>query len=120
MVFLETERLLFRNHQREDLEAFCAMNMDPKVRRYVGGKPWSREKAEARFLRQYIGEPSDTFGLWSTIHKKDSRYIGYCGLSARYDQRGKMETRRSGLAFYLDRPFWRMVLATDAAPAFKR
>lgn len=120
MQFLETERLLFRSHQLEDLEVFCSMNMDPEVRRYVGGKPWSREKAEARFFGKYIREPSNTFGLWATIHKEDDRYIGYCGLSARYDAWGKLEENCSGLAFYLDRCYWRMGLATEAATAFAK
>jgi hypothetical protein len=35
----ESERLLFRPHLITDLDAFCAMEMDINVRRYVGGYP---------------------------------------------------------------------------------
>ena len=117
MIFLETKRLLLRTHQPEDLEAFREMNMDPEVRRYVGGRAWSREKAEQRFRDQYLGEPSDTFGLWATIFKHNGRYIGYCGLSARFDSDGNLCTNRSGLAFYFARPYWRKGLASEAASA---
>jgi len=36
MVVLESERLLFREHEPGDLDAYCAMEADPEVRRYVG------------------------------------------------------------------------------------
>ena len=49
MVVLESERLLFRPHEAADLEAFCAMEADAEVRRYVGGAPRTREAAEERF-----------------------------------------------------------------------
>jgi len=37
MIILESERLLFRNHKRGDLEIYCAIEADPELRRYVGG-----------------------------------------------------------------------------------
>ena len=49
MIALETERLLLREPQMEDLDAFCAMEMDPSVRRYTGGSPRTRDEAEKRF-----------------------------------------------------------------------
>jgi RimJ/RimL family protein N-acetyltransferase len=49
VVVLESERLLFRPHEAADLEAFCAMEADAEVRRYVGGAPRTREAAEERF-----------------------------------------------------------------------
>ena len=39
MFTLESERLLFREHKPGDLDAYCAMEADPEVRRYVGGAP---------------------------------------------------------------------------------
>lgn len=42
MIVLEAERLLFRDHGPEDLELFCAMEADPEVRRFVGGRPRAR------------------------------------------------------------------------------
>jgi ribosomal-protein-alanine N-acetyltransferase len=53
---LESERLLFRPHLIADLDAFCAMEMDIAVRRYVGGHPRSREEAEKRFPNNQTSE----------------------------------------------------------------
>jgi hypothetical protein len=40
MIFLETERLLFRTHEAKDEADFVGMHTDAAVRRYVGGQPW--------------------------------------------------------------------------------
>lgn len=39
MVVLESERLLFREHEPSDLDTYCAMEAHLEVRRYVGGFP---------------------------------------------------------------------------------
>ena len=61
MVILETERLLFRSHQADDLEAYCAMEMDPEVRRYLGGARL-REAAERRFWAEVEANASHFSG----------------------------------------------------------
>jgi [ribosomal protein S5]-alanine N-acetyltransferase len=33
MTVLESERLLFRDHEPSDLDAYCEMDADPEVRR---------------------------------------------------------------------------------------
>ncbi len=53
-VILETERLIFRQHTVADLDAYCAMEADPVFRRYVGGRPRTREEAERRFMEGAI------------------------------------------------------------------
>jgi len=61
-ITLTTERLLFRQHNMADLDAFCAMELDPEVRRYVGGKPRTREEAERRFINGPL-QPVNDRGL---------------------------------------------------------
>ena len=51
-IILETERLLFRTHILADLDAWCAMEMDPLVRRYTGGRPRTRQQAEQKFFER--------------------------------------------------------------------
>jgi ribosomal-protein-alanine N-acetyltransferase len=113
MAFLETPRLLFRAHQASDEEHFIQMQMDPEVRRYVGGRPWLREEALQRFRGQYLGKPLDTSGLCATVLKSEDRYIGYCGL--RYDS---FEPKSAHIGYYLARPYWGCGLATEATSAF--
>ena len=82
MIFLETERLLFRSHEARDEADFVSMHTDAEVRRYVGGKAWPVEKAHSRFREQYLGRPAETYGLWSTVFKAEGKYIGCCNLRA--------------------------------------
>jgi ribosomal-protein-alanine N-acetyltransferase len=110
VIFLETPRLLFRSHQAEDEEDFVKMQTDPEVRRYVGGKAWPYEKAVYRFRNEYLGKPSKIYGLWATVLKSESKYIGYCGL-----HRTEESVR---LGYYIARPYWRRGLATETSKAF--
>ena len=115
MIFLETNRLLFRSHQAKDEQAFVEMQTDPEVRRYVGGSPWPLERAQQRFRDEYLGKPSKLYGLWATILKEENAYIGHCGLRFRGNGKGG---KAANLAYYLARPYWRRGLATEASRAF--
>jgi ribosomal-protein-alanine N-acetyltransferase len=115
MVFLETERLLFRTHEARDEADFVRMHTDREVRRYMGGlgiAGWPLEKALDRFRSQYLGKPTKDYGLWATILKEENKYIGCCGLRASKDAMG------ASLGYILAQPYWRRGLATEAARAF--
>lgn len=114
MIFLETERLIFRTHEEKDRPDFLRMHTDSEVRRYMGGKGWPLEKAKYRFQNQYLGRPEKTYGLWATILKEDNRYIGCCGLRA-----GKDRTE-AFLGYILAKSYWGRGFATEAARAFIR
>ena len=103
MIVLETERLLLRDHEPQDVDAFCAMEMDPDVRRFVGGRPRTREEAEAKFR----GGPP----LCAMVLKVENRYVGRCGLHP-------MPGGGVGLGFYVVKFEWGRGLATEAARAF--
>lgn len=109
---METQRLLFRTHEPQDEPDFISMHTDPEVRRYVGGRAWSLEKARTRFREEYLGRPKETYGLWATILKEEKKYIGCCGLRA-----GDTESE-AHLGYYLARPHWRLGLASEASLAF--
>jgi ribosomal-protein-alanine N-acetyltransferase len=116
MIVLETERLLFRDHEEADLEPFCEMEADPEFRRLCGGKPRPREEAEKTFREVWL-RPKP-MGLLATVFKPEGRYIGRCGL---YPNRGDDDLVIPGeavLAYYLARPYWGQGLATEAARAF--
>lgn len=112
MTFLETEQLRFRSHELGDEADFVRMHMDPEVRRYVGGQGWPLEKAQHRFRKEYLGQPTKIYGLWATILKGEEKYIGSCGL------RTGRNAREAYLGYYLARPYWRRGLATEASRAF--
>ena len=110
VIFLETERLLFRSHEPNDEADFVEMHTDPEVRRYVGGQAWPVEKAVRRFHTEYLGEPKDAHGLWATVLKDEQKFVGSCGLRL-----GKDEAR---LGYYIARPYWGKGMASEASRAF--
>ncbi|MGZ4778631.1 MAG: GNAT family N-acetyltransferase [Thermoanaerobaculia bacterium] len=119
MIVLESARLLFREHVAADLEPYCAMEMDPDVRRFVGGQPRTRAAAEEKFKRVYLPAPSNRLALWATEYKPEGRYIGYCGVYPHFGSAGPIAGEGT-LAFYLARPYWGRGLATEAGAAFIR
>ena len=81
MIVLETERLLFRDHEASDLDAYCAMEADPEVRRYIGGAPRPRDVAERKF-QNGLDRPADRrLWMWAAVYKPEGSYIGRCGVS---------------------------------------
>jgi [ribosomal protein S5]-alanine N-acetyltransferase len=117
MVVLESERLLFRPHEAGDLDAFCAMEADAEVRRYVGGAPRTRKDAEERFWGRAMHPPEGRLAMWATVLKEDGRYVGRCGLYP-HMVGGACVADEGVLAFYLAREFWRLGLASEAGRAF--
>jgi ribosomal-protein-alanine N-acetyltransferase len=117
MIVLETERLLFRDHTLEDLDPFCALEADPEVRRFVGGRHRTREEAEHRFRDRFLRPAPDRLRLWATLFKPEDRYIGYCGVYPHFDEAGAVSGEGT-LGFTLAQAYWDRGLATEAARAF--
>jgi len=117
-ITLTTERLLFRQHNMADLDAFCAMELDPEVRRYVGGKPRTREEAERRFINGPLQPVNDRMAVWATILKSKNKYIGRCGVYPHYKPDGEIIKDEGTLGFYIAHEYWGNGFATEAGRAF--
>ena len=117
MIVLESERLVFRSHEARDLEAFCAMEGDAEVRRYVGGAPRTREAAEQRFWSGPMRPVTDRLAMWATVLKPEDCYVGRCGLYPHLKSEDRVPDE-AVLGLYLARPFWGRGLATEAGRAF--
>lgn len=117
MIVLETERLLFRGHELEDLDPYCVIEADPEARRFVGGNPRAREAAEQKFRAVYLPPVKNRMGLCATVFKPEGRYIGYCGIYPRFRAADAIPGEGS-LGFYLAREYWGEGLATEAGRAF--
>jgi RimJ/RimL family protein N-acetyltransferase len=91
---LETARLRLRAHGLQDAEACAAMWADPRVTRYIGGKPSTEQQSWARLLN-YAGHWSLLrFGYWALEEKATGRYVGDVGLA---DFRRALEPSIRGL-----------------------
>jgi RimJ/RimL family protein N-acetyltransferase len=78
---LETERLKLRGHRLDDFVHCAAMWADPKVTRYIGGKPLTEEESWTRLLR-YVGHWSLLgFGYWVAEEKATAKFVGEIGFA---------------------------------------
>jgi [ribosomal protein S5]-alanine N-acetyltransferase len=117
MFLLESERLLFREHQPGDMEAYCALEADPEVRRYVGGAPRPHAVATRKFRDTFLKNASRKLALRATIFKPEGRYIGYSGLYPNFRPGGSVPGE-AVLAFCFAREYWAKGLATEAGQSF--
>ena len=108
-IILSSERLQFRQHVMTDMDAYCAMEMDANVRRFVGGQPRTREEAERRFMPS-LRQVTDGLSMWATILKETGQYIGRCGIYPHFNDQGVPIAGEGTLAFYIARRFGARVL----------
>jgi ribosomal-protein-alanine N-acetyltransferase len=114
MIWLETERLLFRDHEPSDLEAYCAIESDPL---YRAPQPVHPRSELERSFRESCMRPKP-MGLRATVFKREHRYIGRCGLYPARDEAGAIVEGEATIAFYLARDYWGKGLATEAGRAY--
>ena len=117
MIILETDRLLFRQHESTDIDAYCAMEMDADVRRYVGGRPRTREEAEKRFSGA-LQPVTNRLRIWATVLKSEGKYIGRCGIYPHFNTDGEAIPGEASLGLYIAREYWGRGFATEAGRAF--
>lgn len=80
MLTLETDRLLLRAWQDEDLEAFAAMNADPEVMRHFPAV-LSRDETAAMMERARGRITTDGICFMPVERKADGMFLGFVGLS---------------------------------------
>jgi ribosomal-protein-alanine N-acetyltransferase len=115
MQSVETERLLLRPFERDDLDEFASINADADVMRYIGdGKPQTRAQTEMRLNAILDHWAQHGFGLWAVVDKASNALIGFCGLQY-LDNTAEIE-----VGYRLARQFWGLGYATEAAAATLR
>lgn len=79
MIYIETERLLLRSWEPEDLPLFIAMNKDAVVMRYF---PSTLSDVATTALYNLIQDEFNQkgWGLFAVELKSDRKFIGYVGL----------------------------------------
>ncbi len=101
-----------------DLDAFCAMEADPDVRRYVGGRPRPREEAERRFMEGALRPATNRMAMWATVLKSTGQYIGRCGVYPHFKNGGGVYEGEGALGLYIATEYWGRGYATEAGLAF--
>ena len=111
-IILETKRLILRHLIMEDLADLFALYSDPEIRQYFPEGVLNLEETKEELEWHMNGHPKyPELGLWATIHKETSKFIGRCGLLP-WEIDGKLEVE---IAYLLDKSFWHQGLATEAA-----
>jgi ribosomal-protein-alanine N-acetyltransferase len=112
MKILETNRLILRRLEPEDLDSLFALYRDPEVSKHIPDAPRTYEEAREELEWHRHGHPKNPeLGLWATIHKETGEFIGRCGLLPwTIDQREEVE-----VAYLLARAYWGQGLGTEAA-----
>lgn len=78
---LETERLRLRGHDLRDFEPMLAMWGDPRVTRFIGGKPSTKDEVWTRLLR-YVGHWAVLgYGYWAVEEKATGAFVGELGFA---------------------------------------
>ncbi len=114
MKILETNRLILRHLELDDLDELFALYCDPDVVRYIPDAPRNYEEARKELEWHMNGHPKHPeFGLWATIHKNTNKFIGRCGLLPwTFDGRDEVE-----VAYLISKTYWGQGLGTEAAQA---
>ena len=77
---LETDRLLLRDLEIEDLDSLHAILGD-QATMHFNPAPWSRRRVARWIARNRASYDRFGFGLWAMISKQNGEFVGECGLS---------------------------------------
>lgn len=77
---LTTPRLVLRMFRDDDLPGYAAMNADPRVTEFLGGRPMSREGSDAMARRAQRLHAREGLGLLAVERRADGAFLGMCGL----------------------------------------
>jgi RimJ/RimL family protein N-acetyltransferase len=114
-VFLETERMYFREFQDADAPLLFELDSDPEVMRFISkGQPTPL----ARIQNEYIPRMLDYYrrippqGFWAAHLREAGAFIGWFHLRPDRISAGEME-----LGYRLQRSVWGRGLATEGSQA---
>ncbi len=78
---LDTPHLRLRGHRLDDFPACRDMWADPRVTRFIGGRPLTQEEAWLKFQRNAGHWPLLGFGFWVVEEKSTGAFAGEVGVS---------------------------------------
>ena len=109
---IQTERLLLRSMQAEDIPALVALWMDPDATRFMGG-PRERAFLEQNFADDLANHTPPVYDLWPVVEQASGQIIGNCGLLDK-EVEGVTEIE---LVYVLAPAYWGQGYATEMSRA---
>lgn len=115
---LETDRLILRAFDYEDISTYLDIIQNPQVQQYLGGgvNLFSEEPHISNWLNNVNGRllKSKTVLTWCIELKDKKKVIG------RIDLGGFVKKTMADIAYYFSPEYWRMGLATEAVKEVTR
>jgi RimJ/RimL family protein N-acetyltransferase len=111
-MILETERLLLRRFDENDIDAVFAMRADADLMRFIRAPQTNRKEAESWINLVSSRWATERIGFCAVIEKASNRFIGWCGLWR------LKETGETEVGYALVKDFRRHGYASEAAEAF--
>lgn len=113
---IETERLILRPFQMEDIAPSYEMNLDAEVSKYTGdGGVVSKDEMHRRITEDVMGDYAKYgYGRLAVEIKGGPSFIGFCGLKYLDD------LKEVDLGYRLMKAYWGKGLATEASQACVR
>jgi ribosomal-protein-alanine N-acetyltransferase len=113
-LILETDRLILREFQLSDAEAFFAMDSNPKVHQYLWNKPVKKIEETIEIIefvkKQYL---DNGIGRFAMISKETNEFIGWAGLKFNTEVVNN-KTNFYDIGYRLDEKFWGKGYASEA------
>src|SRR5262245_13196504 len=111
-LILETQRLLLREFDADDAEAFYPLGTDPQVTRFDPERLHSVEHAREILLAHPVADyHKHGYGRWACVLKETDQLIGFAGLKF------VESLQEVDVGYRLMPAYWNRGLATEAARA---
>ncbi|MEI8280626.1 MAG: GNAT family N-acetyltransferase [Bacteroidota bacterium] len=116
-IHIETERLYIRKLIAADDKGMFAMDSDPEVHKYIGGKPVESIE-RSREVIEIIRSQYQEFGIgrWAIIEKSSGDFVGWIG-HKRMTETVNGHCNHIDFGYRLARRFWGQGYATEAGRA---
>lgn len=119
-IVIETNQLILREIQESDCEGLFALDSNPTVHKYLGGKPITT-KNQAKKIIQFIQKQYKERGVGrlATIEKATGKFIGWVGLKLNKGKEEELNGHRNfyDIGYRLRPEFWGKGYATEASIA---
>ncbi|MFN6570287.1 GNAT family N-acetyltransferase [Dendronalium sp. ChiSLP03b] len=113
MFWLETQRLILRDLQPNDVHQLAPILANPRVMEFSPTGILSASQIQAKIDSFITSYKTLGFGKWAVIFKETNQLIGSCGIAiVQIDNVNERE-----IGYRLDPEFWGQGLATEAASA---
>lgn len=115
--YIETERLILRDMQMEDIEGMFEMDSNPEVQKYLGGVTIRTKEKEAEVIQYVIKQYEERgIGRWSMLLKSTGEFIGWTGLKLNNFEEGN-DFEYYDVGYRMIPRYWGKGYATESAIA---